>query len=301
MDRSGSRMATCSTGPRVPSRCASPILRFWNWGRTWSALCGGFPGLTLPFIPGQEVAGVVEAAGDGTGVQPGERVYASLFPAGGGFAELALASADRLAPMPGQASFAEAAGLVIGGGTVHEGLVDRGRLQAGETVGQDRAADCSVTRAGGARSPPPRRASPRASPRRGRRRPRRLARVASTRSASSAAASARIRSATASPSSAARTTSGASAAISPRMRLADSSRPTKVRNQGSATPRRPLAPACVHFVAAGAGRDQPRGFLDLSAGGPPSKGEPYRGVGAIGGQAHRGQHRGGLAGALVAG
>jgi NADPH:quinone reductase len=97
-------------------------------------LSGGFPGLALPFVPGQEVAGVVEAAGDGTGVQPGERVYASLFPAGGGFAELALAAADRLAPMPGRASFAEAAGLVIGGGTAYEGLVDRGHLQAGETV-----------------------------------------------------------------------------------------------------------------------------------------------------------------------
>ncbi|HWG64020.1 MAG TPA: NADP-dependent oxidoreductase [Streptosporangiaceae bacterium] len=97
-------------------------------------LSGGFPGLALPFVPGQEVAGVVEAAGAGAGVQPGDRVYASLFPAGGGFGELALASADRLAPMPDQASFAEAAGLVIGGGTAYQGLVDRGRLQAGETV-----------------------------------------------------------------------------------------------------------------------------------------------------------------------
>jgi NADPH:quinone reductase len=97
-------------------------------------LGGGFPGIALPFVPGQEVAGVVEAAGDGAGVQPGERVYAGLFPAGGGFAELALASADRLAPMPDRASFQEAAGLVIGGGTAHEGLVDRGRLQPGETV-----------------------------------------------------------------------------------------------------------------------------------------------------------------------
>lgn len=97
-------------------------------------LGGGFPGIALPFVPGQEVAGVVEAAGDGAGVQPGERVYASLFPAGGGFAELALASADHLAPMPGRASFAEAAGLVIGGGTAYQGLMDRGRLQAGETV-----------------------------------------------------------------------------------------------------------------------------------------------------------------------
>jgi threonine dehydrogenase-like Zn-dependent dehydrogenase len=61
-------------------------------------------------------------------------VYASLFPAGGGFAELALASADRLAPMPGGLSFPEAAGLVISAGTAHEGLVDRGRLQAGQSV-----------------------------------------------------------------------------------------------------------------------------------------------------------------------
>ena len=97
-------------------------------------LGGGFPGIALPFVPGQEVAGVVEAAGDGAGVQSGERVYATLFPAGGGFAELALASADRLAPMPARASFREAAGLVIGGGTAYEGLVDRGRLQAGQTV-----------------------------------------------------------------------------------------------------------------------------------------------------------------------
>jgi NADPH2:quinone reductase len=36
--------------------------------------------------------------------------------------------------MPGQANFAEAAGLVIGGGTAHEALADRGRLRAGETV-----------------------------------------------------------------------------------------------------------------------------------------------------------------------
>jgi len=93
-------------------------------------LSGGFPGLALPFVPGQEV----EEVGDGAGVQPGERVYAVLFPAGGGFAELALASADRLAPMPGKVNFVEAAGLVIGAGTAYEGLIDRGRLQAGETV-----------------------------------------------------------------------------------------------------------------------------------------------------------------------
>jgi NADPH:quinone reductase-like Zn-dependent oxidoreductase len=97
-------------------------------------ISGGFPGLTLPFVPGQEIAGVVEAAGDGAGFRPGEQVYGVLFPAGGGFAELAVAPADRLAPMPGGVSFAEAAGLVIGAGTAYDGLVDRGHLQPGETV-----------------------------------------------------------------------------------------------------------------------------------------------------------------------
>jgi NADPH:quinone reductase len=95
---------------------------------------GAFPGVPVPFVPGQEVAGVVESAFNGAGVQPGERVYASLFPAGGGFAELALAPAGRVAPMPDQASFTEAAALVIAGGTAHAGLVDVGRLQAGEIV-----------------------------------------------------------------------------------------------------------------------------------------------------------------------
>jgi len=97
-------------------------------------LSGGFPGIALPFVPGQEVAGVVEAAGEGAGVQPGDRVYAVLFPAGGGFAELAVAPADRLAPMPDRAGFQEAAGLVIGAGTAYEGVVDRGLLRSGETV-----------------------------------------------------------------------------------------------------------------------------------------------------------------------
>jgi NADPH:quinone reductase-like Zn-dependent oxidoreductase len=97
-------------------------------------ISGAFGRPALPYIPGFEVAGVVEAVGDGSDVQPGDRVYANLGVAGGGFAEYALADADRLARMPQQVSFEEAAGLVVGGGTALDGLVDRGRLQAGETV-----------------------------------------------------------------------------------------------------------------------------------------------------------------------
>jgi NADPH2:quinone reductase len=97
-------------------------------------LDGNFPGVAVPFVPGQEVAGVVEAVGEEAGIRPGERVYASLFPTGGGFAELALASVDRLARMPERVSFLQAASLVIAGGTAHEGLIDRGQLRSGETV-----------------------------------------------------------------------------------------------------------------------------------------------------------------------
>ena len=83
-------------------------------------LGGGFPGLSLPFVPGQEIAGIVQAVGEGADVKPGDRVYGTLFPAGGGFAELAVLDADRLAPMPGTVSFEQAAGLVIAAGTAHE-------------------------------------------------------------------------------------------------------------------------------------------------------------------------------------
>jgi NADPH:quinone reductase len=97
-------------------------------------ISGAASGLALPFVPGFEVAGIVEAVGDGLDAEPGDRAYASLWPNGGGFAELALVSAERLAPMPEGVSFPEAAALVIGGGTAYEGLVDRGRLRSGETV-----------------------------------------------------------------------------------------------------------------------------------------------------------------------
>jgi NADPH2:quinone reductase len=95
---------------------------------------GAFGRPALPYIPGFEVAGVVEAVGDGVDVRPGERVWASLGIPGGGFAEYALANEDSLGRMPDRLSFEEAAGLVVGGGTAWDGLLVRGQLQAGETV-----------------------------------------------------------------------------------------------------------------------------------------------------------------------
>ena len=91
-------------------------------------ISGAFGRPALPYIPGFEVAGVVEAVGDGVDVRPGERVWASLGIPGGGFAEYALANVDSLGRMPDRLSFEEAAGLVVGGGTAWDGLLVRGRV-----------------------------------------------------------------------------------------------------------------------------------------------------------------------------
>ncbi len=63
-------------------------------------ISGAFGRPALPYIPGFEVAGVVEAVGDGVDVRPGDRVWASLGIPGGGFAEYALANVDSLGACP---------------------------------------------------------------------------------------------------------------------------------------------------------------------------------------------------------
>jgi NADPH:quinone reductase len=77
----------------------------------------------LPFIPGVEGVGVVEATGPGvTGLVPGSRVGYALLP--GSYAEARLAPTDRLIPLPDSIPDDVAAGLMLRGMTV-EYLVER--------------------------------------------------------------------------------------------------------------------------------------------------------------------------------
>jgi NADPH:quinone reductase len=87
----------------------------------------------FPVVPGFEVAGTVErAAGD---LSEGERVYGSLQSKGSGaYAELVVVPPDHLVSIPEGHDFSEASALVISAGTAYEGLVDRARLRAGESV-----------------------------------------------------------------------------------------------------------------------------------------------------------------------
>jgi NADPH2:quinone reductase len=87
----------------------------------------------LPFSPGGEVAGVVDAVGPGvTDVKPGDRVIAMI--GNGGMAEMILAPADRLVPMDESMPFDVAAGFTMTYGTSHHALKQRARLQPGESL-----------------------------------------------------------------------------------------------------------------------------------------------------------------------
>jgi NADPH2:quinone reductase len=101
-------------------------------------LCRGSYALTptLPFTPGQEICGVVTAAGAGAEAKVGERVMAvsGFFLGHGGFAEEALAIDDFAFPVPESMSDAEAAGFLIPFHTAHVGLIRRAALRAGETL-----------------------------------------------------------------------------------------------------------------------------------------------------------------------
>lgn len=87
----------------------------------------------LPFVPGCEFAGVVEAVGDGVShLRPGDRV-ASLGTTGG-FATHACVSAKQVMPVPEAVDIEHAAAFAFTYGTSHHALVDRAQLRPGETV-----------------------------------------------------------------------------------------------------------------------------------------------------------------------
>jgi putative PIG3 family NAD(P)H quinone oxidoreductase len=86
-----------------------------------------------PQTLGLEVSGVVAAVGEGVGGwRPGDRVAALLD--GGGYAELALAPAGQVLPVPEGLDLVDAAGLPEAVCTAWSNLVTVGRLAAGDVV-----------------------------------------------------------------------------------------------------------------------------------------------------------------------
>ncbi len=89
-----------------------------------------------PTIPGHELAGMVTALGYGTtGLSIGQRVFGLTdWYRDGTLAEYAAIESRNLAPLPGDVDFTVGASLPISGLTAWQGLLDHGRLRAGQSV-----------------------------------------------------------------------------------------------------------------------------------------------------------------------
>lgn len=87
----------------------------------------------LPFVPGSEYAGVVEAVGEGvTHLHPGQKV--ACLSGTGGFGTHTLAPAALCMPLPDGFPAVDAAAFIMIYATSHHALIDRAQLKAGETV-----------------------------------------------------------------------------------------------------------------------------------------------------------------------
>ncbi len=98
-------------------------------------LSGRYPQtLPLPYIPGTDVCGEVEAVGaDVTHVRVGNRVFGRSLN-GGGYAEKASLPGSETIPLPANLSFAEGAAIPVPFYTAYVALHHKAALKAGETV-----------------------------------------------------------------------------------------------------------------------------------------------------------------------
>ncbi len=88
----------------------------------------------LPYTPGSDAAGIVEAVGPRvTKVKPGDRAYTATTITGA-YAEYALARESQVYPLPENISFAQGAGVWVPYGTAYTALHLHGHARPGETL-----------------------------------------------------------------------------------------------------------------------------------------------------------------------
>jgi NADPH2:quinone reductase len=88
--------------------------------------------ISPPHVLGGDVAGVVVRVGEGVeGFKPGDQVIAN---GRGGYAEFAVAPADRTYPLPARCTFDEGATLPVAGLTAWQMVMNRAHVRPGESV-----------------------------------------------------------------------------------------------------------------------------------------------------------------------
>jgi NADPH:quinone reductase-like Zn-dependent oxidoreductase len=94
---------------------------------------GLYPGTPKPpFVPGFEVAGVVERAGEKSGCKPGDRVMAMTH--FNGYVELAACPAAAVFPVPPKMTFEEAVAIPVNYLTAYHSMFEMGNLREGDRI-----------------------------------------------------------------------------------------------------------------------------------------------------------------------
>jgi NADPH2:quinone reductase len=89
---------------------------------------------SLPYTPGSDGAGVVEAVGEGVkNVKRGDHVY-TAWTLTGAYAEYALALEEQVHPLPAKIDFKQGAGIWVPYGTAYHALHHSAKAHASETV-----------------------------------------------------------------------------------------------------------------------------------------------------------------------
>jgi NADPH:quinone reductase-like Zn-dependent oxidoreductase len=113
---------------RVMAAGVNPVDAFIRAGRFGKA--------QLPYIPGMDVAGIVESTGSAAKkFKHGDAVYAYLgFKEQGAYAEFCVAKENEVSLKPKNLNFEQASAVPLAATTAWQALIDAAKLQAGQTV-----------------------------------------------------------------------------------------------------------------------------------------------------------------------
>lgn len=104
----------------------------------WKVRAGHMKGMinyTLPLIPGWDVSGVVESAGAGTHMKPGDEVYSKPdLSRNGTYAEFVAVKESEVAAKPKSIDHITAASIPLAGLTAYQALYDAANLSAGQKL-----------------------------------------------------------------------------------------------------------------------------------------------------------------------
>lgn len=136
VNRHGPRAVECLETPEPKPGADEVLIRVRAAGVSFPALLQSRGRYQLspdfPFVPGAEISGEILIAPPGSGYRVGDRV--AVFTELGGFADRATAAVERVLPLLATTTFEQGAAFPLNYLTAYFGLIERGRMAAGESA-----------------------------------------------------------------------------------------------------------------------------------------------------------------------